>query len=234
MFTRSVSLGVVLVGSLLIAALAAQSPVAGPHAVQGRPLAVSPCEEGGLHGTAEFAGAGAYMWVAPEGVCGVLVELWGAGGGGSRPYGYQSAGDGGGAGAFVRSVVAVEPGQTYIVTVGAAGFGATPPLPFGSPGSRGEPTTFATSLRTVLTHAGGGAGGNDVDDGQGGIADTSAQIHRDGRGGGHGFGITPGQGGTALTGSLEPPYALGGGSGGVGQINASGMNGSPGYAILLW
>ncbi len=233
MSTRFVFSGV-LAASVLIGALAQTSaPV--PFAAQPQAAMTAYANvAGGLHGTAEFSGAGPHEWIAPAGVSRVLVELWGAGGGGSRPYGYQAAGDGGGSGAYVRTVIAVEGGRAYTLTVGEAGLGAKPPAPFATPGGTGGATTFATSFGQVLTFAGGGYGGHDANDGHGGLADAAAQIQRDGRSGGHGFGITSGAGGKALVGSLEAPYPLDGGSGGAGQINASGMIGSPGYAILLW
>lgn len=234
MFTRATTFGVLLAGSLLLGAVAYSSSP-GPRAAQLPSLPTSTVlVHGALHGTAEYSAAGVSTWVAPPGVYSVCLELWGAGGGGSRPYGYQSAGDGGGSGAYVRTVVAVHPGRFYLLTVGDPGLGATPPAAFGTPGGVGGVTQFATSSGDVLAWAGGGFGGNDANDGKGGIADPGAQIRRIGRDGGHGFGITPGTGGQAWLGSLEPPTPLGGGSGGVGQINASGGNGSAGYAVLLW
>lgn len=231
MFSRFTSVGVLLASALAIGTvLSTTAPPQGAAPAQG--LRVAPGAY--LQGTAEFSAAGTYTWIAPQGVRSVWVELWGAGGGGSRPYGYQSAGDGGGSGAYARSVVAVLPGASYTLVVGAGGLGATPPAPFAMPGAAGETSSFAAASGELLCWAGGGYGGHDANDGHGGLADLHAQIHREGRSGAHGFGITPGAGGKSVLGSLEPIAALAGGSGGVGQINASGANGSPGYAILLW
>ncbi|MCC6406506.1 MAG: hypothetical protein IT453_05035 [Planctomycetes bacterium] len=233
MFMRPISVASILVSALIVGAFV-RAPLPG-QAVNPRPasahLVTTPA---GLNGTAEYLASGSYTWVAPAGVRGVVLELWGAGGGGSRPYGYQSSGDGGGSGAYVRSVVAVQPGASYLLTVGAGGFGGAYPAPFGTPGEVGGATTFADAAGQVLVWAGGGYGGNDANDGHGGPVDPSAQIGRVGRDGGHGFGVTPGSGGKAWIGSLEPVTALVGGHGGVGQVNASGADGSPGYAILLW
>lgn len=223
-----------LAACLLVGASAQVLTALGPRAAQPLPGPFGVVGAGGLHGTAEFAVAGAHEWQAPQGVHAVLVELWGGGGGGSRPYGYQSAGDGGGAGGFVRTVVAVEPGRTYTLVVGAAGLGATPPSPFGTPGAAGGDTRFVSDQGEELAWAGGGSGGNDAGDGHGGLADPGAAIRRDGGDGGHGFGISAGAGGHAISGSVQPPHALGGGMGGAGQIQASGQSGGAGYAVLLW
>lgn len=232
MFTRFVSAGALLVSALFAGALMYTSAPGQGHPPT--PIRYGASGAAGLQGTAEYTTPGPYVWIAPPYVHSVVVELWGAGGGGSRPYGYQSAGDGGGSGAYVRTVVAVDPGVSYTLTVGTGGLGGAFPAPFATPGDTGDPTTFADASGQLLGWAGGGYGGNDLNDGHGGTADPNAQIRRDGRNGGHGFGITPGQGGRAVTGSLEPPAPLGGGAGGAGQINASGADGSPGYAILLW
>jgi hypothetical protein len=101
--------------------------------------------------------------VVPDGVTGVLAELWGAGGGGGgggRPgVGHAGGGGGGGSGAYVRSVVPVVPGTTYRVIVGPGGGGgaASGPGVWGGDTSLIEPTVLRGPV--VLARAAGGRGG---------------------------------------------------------------------------
>src|SRR5438874_1005904 len=61
-------------------------------------------------------------WTAPAGLTSITVECWGGGGGGGGGGTVNlAAGGGGGGGGYARSVVTVVPGNTYTVTVGAAG-----------------------------------------------------------------------------------------------------------------
>ncbi len=66
-------------------------------------------------------------WVCPSGVTEVMVQLWGAGGGGASncPNGGNCAsgnkGGSGGKGGYNRSILQVQPGQIYNLTVGQGG-----------------------------------------------------------------------------------------------------------------
>lgn len=53
-------------------------------------------------------------WIVPAGITSILVECWGGGGGGSTATG----GNGGG---YIISLIAVTPGQTVSMTIGAGG-----------------------------------------------------------------------------------------------------------------
>jgi hypothetical protein len=62
-----------------------------------------------------YSTPGTYSWTCPAGVTKVMVELWGGGGAGTN-----SGGQGGGYG---KEIVAVLPGTSYTVLVGAGGCG---------------------------------------------------------------------------------------------------------------
>lgn len=77
------------------------------------------------HGIQEFTGAGRF--IVPPGVSAITVELWGAGGGGGggtvggiAPGG---GGGGGGSGAYLKTVLAVQAGQSYDIETGIGGGG---------------------------------------------------------------------------------------------------------------
>lgn len=101
----------------------------------------------GLSGMREYTTSG--TWIAPENVTHVLVEAWGAGGGGSVPS--IPCGEGGGGGGYVRAVIPVTPGQQYSIAVGVGGTGS-----IGGAGTNGGATSI-TGVTTILT-AGGGRG----------------------------------------------------------------------------
>jgi hypothetical protein len=191
------------------------------------------------HGVREFLGAGSYTWTAPAGATAVLVELWGAGGGGTaadrrplRIFQGGRGGYGGGSGAYVRTVVPVVAGQTYTVRVGQGGAGSTGP----GNGQPGEATQLIDPSGAVLTYAGGGEGASSAtrSPGAGGTPDPSASIKREGDDGGLPSGGAGGIGGTAISGSVQLPYSVDGGRGGSAAGAPSGRNGGPGYAILYW
>lgn len=101
-------------------------------------------------GTATFTSSG--TWTAPAGVTSISVDAWGGGGGGGGQNLTSDGGGGGGGGAYSRAAsVAVTPGNTYTVTVGAGGVAVVG----GTGGSGGD--SFFNNTSTVL--AKGGAGG---------------------------------------------------------------------------
>jgi hypothetical protein len=184
-------------------------------------------------GTQEFLGAGSYSWTAPAGVTTLTVEFWGAGGGGTQRITPNArSGNGGGSGAFVRSVVKVVRGQTYYINVGAGGAGDS-----GSGvGSPGEATQITDSSGTVLMSAGGGSGGSKNPDtgGAGGIPDPTAGVQRNGKQGGKSNGIGGNLGGAAILGSVGLPYFMDGGAGAGYRSTGNGGDGGSGYAIIFW
>ena len=225
---------------------AGPSGPAGPVGSQGPPGAVGatgPAGTGILNGTQDFTSGG--TWTAPAGVTRVIAELWGGGGGGGNCGGntYCSfAGQGGGAGAYARSVLAVTPGNTYTILIGAGGPNNVD----------GTPTQFLDSTNTVLLQAGGGVQGTDASDtktcnahltpplacGSGGTPGSGAQIGHTGA-----AGVTPTSdtclpsGGTGYATSGFSSTVGGGGSGVYGTIYCSAppsTTGQNGYALLTW
>ena len=91
-------------------------------------------------------------WTAPTGVTSVTAEVWGGGGGGGGQNLATDGGGGGGGGAYSKqTAITVVPGNSYTVTVGAAGAGGTSGC-----GTTGGDSSFV-NISTVL--AKGGVGG---------------------------------------------------------------------------
>lgn len=182
------------------------------------------------------------------------VEVIGGGGGGSGNTGGSNTGGGGGGGYAKKSNIALTPGATVGVTIGAGGAAG------GEPGGTGGTTTFGSYCSATggtggsnssfgnggagtvgdtgySGGAGGDSGGNgDSGSGGGGAAGPSGAGARGGGsannhtgGGGGAGGGTPGINGTGT-----PPnggnsvYAAGGAGGQFGAAGAAGSNGSGG------
>lgn len=164
-------------------------------------------------GTTTMVGTGTTTWVAPAGTTSVTVQAWGGGGGGAAGTASRGGGGGGG-GAYASSTVAVTPGTTYTVTVGAGGatdangtpssFGMTTVVAAG--GGRGTLSgsssvaqghgpggTVAASTGTIRYAGGNGGGASNNDGGGGGGAGGSGGT---GGNGGDGCSCTAGPGGT--------------------------------------
>lgn len=167
---------------------------------------------------------GTSNWPVPSGVTTVVVEMWGAGGGGAFPTASGNPGSGGGSGAYVKHVQSVVPGDSISYTVGAGGVqgDATP-----TAATAGGDTVFGT-----ITSGGGGAGltaaSGIVNGGAGGVASGSPTFsiqgetgHPDSHNASHGTvgksgGHTPlgGSGGEPALGQQDGLAPGGGGSGG--------------------
>jgi hypothetical protein len=182
--------------------------------------------------TVAFSSTGTTSWTAPAGV--TSVEYLVVAGGGSGGFGYSGApGGGGGAGGVRSGTLAVTPGASYTVTVGAGG---AAPGSNGSAGNDGGNSVFAT-----ITSTGGGGGATQ--------GNYSASAGRSGGSGGGGYGGTSGTGsggaGTAGQGNNGGNSASGagggvggGGGGGAGAVGTSGSgttggNGGAGSAITI-
>jgi hypothetical protein len=167
-----------------------------------------------------FTTPGTYTWVAPLDVTSVSVVCIGGGGAGGAAY--WSGGGGGGGGLGWKNNIAVTPGQSYTVVVGAGGIGIT--AESGGTGSAGGDSYFidtltvrgggggggiGTSTFTNAAYAGGG-GGSFTGDG-GGVGGTGGTSNNDTAGGGGGAGGYSGNGGG--------PGANGSGGGGGGGSN---------------
>jgi hypothetical protein len=231
----------------------------GPPGPQGPAGAQGPAGVGGGAGFSQqllFSTSGTHPITIPAGVTSILVEAWGAGGGAGGsgyaggPCGCFSGGEtyagagggGGGAGGYVRNFVAVTPGLTYDVVIGAAGAGgtngATPVGTYSNDGTGGSAGTSSGIMQgtTWLIQAGAGAGGGGGiisnngggSGGAGGTGDAGPNgFERDGGAGTTGGwainenfpGASQGASGTTDPGSIDP--------------NA-GSGGQDGYAVVLY
>jgi len=178
-------------------------------------------------------------WTAPAGVTSVDVEVWGGGGAGGGQNSSADGGGGGGGGAYSKVIgVAVIPGNTYTVTVGAGGAGVSG----GTGGSGGD--SYFINAGTVMAKGGTGGSrstGTPPAGGAGGAAAAGVGTTTfSGGDGGRGRNNTTGQGGpggssagTAANGTSGPdPWSTltaaaapaGGGIGGNG--GNTGINGA--------
>jgi hypothetical protein len=195
-------------------------------------------------------------FTVPNGVTRLMVELWGAGGGGAAggpaPFGQNSqtipsTGQGGGGGAYGRFFLDVVAGQTVSIHIGQGGSGGS---------ATGDPTggdggdTWVSFGPQQVTAAGGKGGRLALQSalfptgGPGGSRNPAAAISRAGLAGGHGnFGQSFPQGGSggqvASGGTVLPLSGSGGNGGGVLNpphplFNTGGIAGSNGYALLSW
>lgn len=105
-----------------------------------------------------WATPGTYTWTVPAGVTQLVLYGGGGGGGGNSNFGLA----GGGAECALGTVLAVTPGETITIVVGAGGAGAAAgytaqggtPIP----GGDGENTTISGSFGTITLHGGYGGG----------------------------------------------------------------------------
>lgn len=171
--------------------------------------------------TVAYTSSGTF--VVPYGVTSLIVECYGAGGGGGGDAVNDALGSsGGGGGAYAKSTIAVTAGASYSYSIGTAGTAGT------GAGGAGGNTTFNTT--TVVAAGGTGGGVNGAAGGAGGTTasstgdleyaggsgETSADVN--GRGGGGCGGTASGgntggnqAGATAVTGGFA------GGAGGTGD-----------------
>lgn len=169
-----------------------------------------------------YTTAGSYSWVAPTGVYSVSVVCVGGGGGGAQ--GIQGGGGGGGGGLGWKNSIAVTPGNSYTVVVGASGGRDTDTTDAGVVSTAGGDSYFISSA-TVAGLGGGRAGTPGTNSRAGGAGGGAV-----GDGGGSG-----GNGGTSGTatgggGGGAGGYAGNGGAGGGTSSTAPGGNGSGGGA----
>lgn len=191
--------------------------------------------------------AGSYNFVVPTGIRRIRVKMWGAGGGGGGSLGVGGGG-GGGAGLYAQFTMAVTPGQTIAVTVGAAG---APGAVGGGNGGAGAASVFGT----VCTVGGGagGAGGTGGGPGAGGAgaglgaltidnAVAGDKLIVEGNDGGDGLNVNNGRGGAGggaysgpgaceSNGAGKAAAGIGGGGGGAGN-GGQGGQGTNGVVII--
>ena len=141
-------------------------------------------------------------WICPAGVFTVTTaECWGGGGSGGAS-GTNSCGGGGGGAYSKKNTIAVTPGTSYTVTVGAGGSDTA-----------GGNTSF---INTSTVLAQGGAAGSNLDNGVGGGGGAA----------GSGVGDTKFGGGNGGDGLTSAPNTNGGGGGSSAGTAAAGGNGA--------
>lgn len=163
--------------------------------------------------TENFTTPGATTWLCPLGVTSITVEAWGGGGsGGAATNGAGRAGGGGCGGSYVTNTLAVSPGVTYNITVGAGGVsGSTSATTaFGSPGGF---SSFSGGVITPVVASGG----------TGGTGGTSANLFGIGGvlGGVYGFTSISGGSITYSAGTTTVNITGGGGSGATAVVSTA-------------
>jgi hypothetical protein len=193
-----------------------------------------PAEPGGH----VFTEVGTTSWTCPEGVESVCVVCVGGGGGGYAGSSYARGGGGGGLG--WKNNIPVTPGQSYTVTVGAAGERSS----YGVEDATSGGDSFFIDLTTV-SGQGGDPGGNNKRHtdagymsggsytGDGGGSGGKGGYGYSYCGGGGGAGGYTGGGGSAYVSSLTVAYkpglaGSGGGGGGGGAGGSSDAAGNGG------
>ncbi len=185
-------------------------------------------------------------WTAPAGVTRINVQVWGGGGGGGGATSCSGYGSGGGGGGYAESILAVTPGTTYTVTVGAGGTGGA-----SIAGTAGGTSFFNTA---AIVSATGGAGGlrdceatavNSIGgNGLGTITITGASGDMGGNtsssvpnGGDSPLGGSGGDGGansgTPAQGNGRAGIIPGGGGGGAGGTGTSGIGGNGAHGRVV-
>jgi hypothetical protein len=162
-----------------------------------------------------FAYTGAVqVYTVPLGVTSLLVDAYGAQGGGSQPRSTTVAGANG---ARVQATLAVTPGQRLFIYVGGAG-GSAPASSSGgyNGGGRGAPAGFSIP-------AGGGGGATDVRTSDSGTAYTNRLLVAAGGGGAGISNSATGVGG-------DPDGGSGGGASG-GTFTGAGATQASGFAL---
>jgi hypothetical protein len=183
-----------------------------------------------------FDDSGTFNWTAPAGITSVLVECWGAGGGGTRGSGTGAdiGGYGGGGGAYARlNALTVIPGHSYALTVGLGGQAGTS----SGAAKNGAASTFGTNSCVAAggkASAGAIAQGGQISASKGDVLHSGGSGGSPGATGGSGGGGSGGtttggnNGGTSSTTDGGPGGAARQGGGAGGDGGALGSHGSPG------
>jgi len=193
---------------------------------------------GGLASVQTFTSSG--TWTKPTGVTKVIVEVQGAGGGGSQNSSVNGRCISGGGGGYAKKFLDVSSISTSTITVGAAGTGGS-----SAAGTVGGNSSWADGTNTITGAASTTAAVNN-DSGQvfAGGAATGGDINIIGSKGGPSSGDVGGWradsmfgwGGGMLTGGYYAAGendAVGYGSGGGGSGDYRGGNGAPGI-VVVW
>jgi len=229
---------------------------AGPQGSQGIPGPIGPQGQtgpagpagsgtGGFNGIQEFTQSGSFT--VPTGVTHLLVEMYGAGGGGAENLGFcKNGGGGGGGGAYTTTILAVQAGQTLQIVLGLHGNQGSltrtdTPISAGNGGD----TEVLDSSGGVLAVAHGGSGAPDPNSqcqsfgGTGGNTVPNASISHAGLPGGASLDInvaTAGSGGPGFTphGFQPAPSRMFARGGDGVTTSLTGNPGSDGYVLITW
>lgn len=186
-------------------------------------------------GSATF-NSGSGSWTVPTGVTSVVIECWGAGGGGSGGgANFLESGAGGGGGAYLLKTQAVTPGDSVAYSVGAIGTGGTSGWNIGTNGGDSTCTTYSLTAGggkasvTLPTNAGVGGTATGGDTNTSGTNGTAGGSPANGTGG---AGANGGAGGTASGEAGTAPG--GGGAGGTDLGPNAGGNGAAGRVSFTY
>lgn len=185
-----------------------------------------------------YASAGSYTFVVPAGVYALRGRCVGGGGSGGGSTTSRSAG-GGGAGGYAEGLMAVTPGESIAITVGAGGAAV---------GSGDGNNGGSSSIGSYMSATGGQGGavvanssGGQPGVGSGGAINLYGGYGADGMQGGTTFGAIGGASyfGGGIKSASNPGTTIQGapGSGGgsvYGGSNTGGLAGLPGIVILEW
>ncbi|MBV8632095.1 MAG: collagen-like protein [Silvibacterium sp.] len=225
---------------------AGQQGTQGPPGLQGPAGPPGPPGGGGgPNGIAEYTSDGTFT--VPAGITHIMVEMWGAGGGGgggnagaTYNCGFSTcsvigaSGPGGGSGGYTRAVIAVTPGASYNVIVGAGGAPGAGGSNYNGTGAGGAggAAQITDSSSNILASASGGSGGWAGSSGGAGGSGSNV-IGRPGN-----AGQVPAGGAAPNTGSVSPLGGSGGSGGsggdGAGSAGDAGSPGNHGYVLISW
>ena len=184
------------------------------------------------------------IFVVPQSVTQVDVELWGGGAGSFASIPNVPSGGGSGGGYARKRITGLSPGQIINVTIGSGGAGGTTA---GNPATAGGTSSFGSfvsatggSLNAFASTSGpqngatpGGTGiGGDMNGtgsaGQAGISNVG------GLGGAAPMGGTQNSGTSGVPGTFPGGRAAGAGTGASGNQAYNGAQGAGGYVIVRW
>jgi len=175
-------------------------------------------------------------FTVPINVTKIMVEMWGAGGGGGAGNinGF-TIGGGGGAGAYAWNVFTVTAGASHQVTVGNGGAGGV----FGGVAGAAGP---ASSFGALINAAGGSGGANGTasnGNGAGGVGGTSTGgiVSVPGENGdnhGNGGGVWRGSSASLQGGGASSGPGGGGSGGGYASVSIPGNAGNAGLVIVYY
>jgi hypothetical protein len=173
-------------------------------------------------GQTPYTSAGTFNFTVPNGCTSISAVCVGGGGGGGDSDEDQirnESNGGGGGGGLAYGTIAVTPGETLTVVVGAGGNGGNGE----NPGATGGTTTISRGATVLLSGGGGSGGPYRGAGGAGGASGGTARTGGGSGGAGGGTGTTGASGGGGAGG-----YSGNGGAGGARDANGSAGTGGGG------